>query len=541
MAIAYPLHGKYAHSDFSNALASAQKRVAPVYCYAIGPDFPAEFNDRIIERDRYYILAADAPIPKKLVNPVRKAAQILEVRESMAFTPAHRRLWAEFLENRGRMPDRVAGLYTRAPTALAEAGGSLRLLDAIDPAGNITASLLLDYAPEMFVSYVIGAHSRKFYAPHAADLLFAAMLANARKAGKRFIHLGLGVNDGILRFKRKWGAKAYYPYLYAQWQPTAADSEDNVIHALATAFLRSDAGSGQKIIEDHSPKPFAMLWEARKKDRVSWIGGTAHFFCHSFEASFRKLFRNVDHVIFEGPLDAEFMAQVDSAGKSREVGTPALDELLSETEILRLEKTVMGPRGRLAASLGMQARVNIDVRWLLANARPWCAFFTCWTSFLERQGWHESVDMEAWRIAREVGKNVVGMESLEEQLESLGSLPVERVLRFFRNCNAWKAHARRNHHAYLAGDLEGMMGSSAEFPTRTEHVIGRRDQRFRERMRPYLEAGRSAVFVGSAHMVNLRHMLAEDGFSIRQVPFGIWPKLHYHWRRLTRPDERVTW
>ncbi len=134
MAIAYPLHGKYAHSDFSNALASAQKRVAPVYCYAIGPDFPAEFNDRIIERDRYYILAADAPIPKKLVNPVRKAAQILEVRESMAFTPAHRRLWAEFLENRGRMPDRVAGLYTRAPTALAEAGGSLRLLDAIDPA-----------------------------------------------------------------------------------------------------------------------------------------------------------------------------------------------------------------------------------------------------------------------------------------------------------------------------------------------------------------------------------------------------------------------
>lgn len=47
--------------------------------------------------------------------------------------------------------------------------------------------------------------------------------------------------------------------------------------------------------------------------------------------------------------------------------------------------------------------------------------------------------------------------------------------------------------AYLAGDLEGMMGSSAEFPTRTGTIISVRDQRFRERMRPYLEEGRTAV------------------------------------------------
>ena len=95
--------------------------------------------------------------------------------------------------------------------------------------------------------------------------------------------------------------------------------------------------------------------------------------------------------------------------------------------------------------------------------------------------------------------------------------------------------------AYLAGDLEKMMGSSAEFPTRTEHVVGRRDQRFRERMRPWLLEGNCAVFVGCAHMVNLRHMLKEDGFSVRQKPFGLWPKLHLKWRDLKRPDDKVGW
>ena len=54
-----------------------------------------------------------------------------------------------------------------------------------------------------------------------------------------------------------------------------------------------------------------------------------------------------------------------------------------------------------------------------------------------------------------------------------------------------------------------MLGTSTEFPSRTEQIIDGRNQRFRERMRPFLEEGRAAVFVGSAHMLQLRDMLAE--------------------------------
>jgi uncharacterized protein YbaP (TraB family) len=62
--------------------------------------------------------------------------------------------------------------------------------------------------------------------------------------------------------------------------------------------------------------------------------------------------------------------------------------------------------------------------------------------------------------------------------------------------------------------VDNLFGTSVEFPTRTEMVIHRRDIRFVDRMRPFIEEGRCAVFVGSAHMINLRGMLAEEGFSV---------------------------
>lgn len=567
MAVAYPLEGRYADTTFEASLEEALRRTGATACWAIGPSLPSRLASHIVDRDRYHVLPATATPPQRLCGPLARAAARLRVTEGVSFTPEHRRLWAEFLGRvqrgeAGSMAPHVAALYARTPEALAEAGGSLRLLDARDEEGRLAACLLLDYAPENFVSYVLGAHSRSHAIPHASDLLFAAMLERARQAGKRFIHLGLGVNEGILRFKRKWGARPSFPYLMAQWTETSrrgpaiapgggsfvrdrgtgrtAADDDNVIRELALAFLRAPA-EAPKILDDRpGNRPFAMLWRVEKNGRTSWVGGTAHFFCHSFEPSFRRLFREVDHVLFEGPLDEGFMAAVDRAGRTPLPGATPILDMLDEADIRRLERVVRGPEGILARAFGLESARKVDVRWFLANARPWCAFFSLWTAFLERQGWRESVDMEAWRVAHDMGKNVVGMESLEEQLDSLGSLPPERVVRFFRACGGWKALSRKNMRAYLAGDLEGMMGSSAEFPTRTEYVVSRRDQRFRERMRPYLEEGRCAVFVGAAHMVNLRHMLVEDGFSVRQAPFGLLPALKLRLRRFRRGEE-VAW
>ncbi|MDO8941843.1 MAG: hypothetical protein Q7U75_01595 [Desulfobacterales bacterium] len=87
-------------------------------------------------------------------------------------------------------------------------------------------------------------------------------------------------------------------------------------------------------------------------------------------------------------------------------------------------------------------------------------------------------------------------------------------MNFLRQCERWGATLKRNVRAYLQGDLDAMLGTSIEFPIRTELVIGRRDALFLER--PFIEAGGCAVLVGSAHMLNLRHMLAAAGFRVRR-------------------------
>lgn len=547
MAIAYPLHGSYSHEDFEEALKEAIKHCGQqaLQCYAVAPDLPERLQDNILDRDRFYVLSARASVPARLCSPVHKAAQILRVEESTVFTPAHRRLWAEFMgrADRGEMAPlapHVRELYARTPEALAETAGSscLRFLNAWDNEGHLIACLLLDYAPKNFVSYILGAHSRVHYVPHAADLLFAAMIERANAAGKRFIHLGLGVNEGILRFKKKWGAVPSLPYVMAQWQEEAENEAQSIAQDFALALLRSSTLTKRQILAmQPEQRPFAMIYEVEKNGKISWLCGTAHFFRYSFEHSFRKLFRQVDHVIFEGPLDDKFMADVDKNGKDLEPGFIPLIEQLTETEIQKLERVVRGPEGKLARLGGLEAGKKADVREILTTMRPWCAFFTLWTAFLERLEWKCSVDMEAWRIARDMGKNVIGMENLEEQLASLNSVPIERVLTYFRNCREWKLYSRRNLKAYLAGDLEGMMGSSAEFPTRTGTIISIRDQRFRERMRPYLEEGRTAVFVGAAHLMNLRWMLAEDGFTLLRCL----PTMSHRLKALLCNEKEVRW
>lgn len=553
MAIAWPLRGAYDSGKFEAALEKAIDASDAGLCYAIGSSLPESLHDKIISRDRYYVLGSAATLPSRLKNPLKKAAQVLEVSEGCEFTAQHRRLWNEFLSFKGsggQMSDRVMQLYLATSSALPLCAGKLRLLDARDRQGNLVASLLLDYAPAYFTSYILGAHSRRFMVPHAMDLLFWNMIQNARQAGKRYLHLGLGVNDGILRFKQKWGARSFYPYQMAEWQindkiskSTGTDAHmGEAMHDLAIALLRGGNKSARQYLDElPESSPFAMIWEVEKDGKTSWVSGTAHFFCRSFEPSFRKLFRKAHTAVFEGPLDNGFMEQVEAAGKVLPTGKIPLYTDLEPEDLKNLDKLINGAKAGSLFPLSRKIENRVDIAHLLRTGNYWYAFFTLWTKFLERQGWKESVDMEAWRIASDMKLNIVSMENLEEQLESLSSLPRERVIRFFRNCNKWKSFARRNKDAYLAGDLEKMMGSSAEFPTRTEHVVGRRDQRFRERMRPWLLEGNCAVFVGCAHMINLRHMLREDGFRVRQKPFGLWPKLHLKWRNLKRPDEKVAW
>ncbi|MBS3976273.1 MAG: TraB/GumN family protein [Syntrophomonadaceae bacterium] len=514
MAIGYPISGKYDPKEFDQALLEALGQTKAKECIAISPSLPERLHPHRREQDQYYTLPANAPIPSRLERLANRAASSLQVEEGKVFTLSHRRLWAEFV-GREPLPPIVRKLYEKTETVLT-ADSDLILLNAWTEDGHLAACLLLDLAPKGFLSYIIGAHSRIHYTPYASDLLFKQMICIARREGKSYLHLGLGVNDGIRRFKAKWGSIPSLPYEMAVWnedQPLSAKKMLQMLSAPPTNTMTTQQYL-DSILEE---KPFTMLWEIEKNGCRSWIGGTAHFFRYSFEASFRELFNHVHTVIFEGPLDQVSMEQVTEAGQKLNSGAPRLIDAMSEEEIRRLEKVVAGPQGIWARLAGLEQKNIPDVRYYLSETRPWLAFFSLWCAFLKRKGWDQSVDMEAWHLARDMGKVVFGMETIVEQIETLESIPFQRIVNFFRDCNKWNSYTINYERSYLQGELEAMLGTSAEFPSRTEMVICRRDETFLKRMLPFLEKGGCAVFVGAAHMLNLRRMIAEAGFNIRKT------------------------
>ncbi len=526
LCVGYPIQGAFSVESFENALREALRRTKARSCFAIAPEFPERLKSSVIDSDVYYDLPASAPVPAKVRGPVQRAGLVLRVEEANAFTAAHRRLWAEFFSGRPLSP-RIRQLYATTPAALLKSP-ELRFLNAWDDKGRLSGCLLLDWSLPGSVSYVLGAHSREAYVPHAHDLLFAEMLRLARERGRETVLLGLGVNEGITRFKRKWGAIQGMPYRMAAWEEDGAEKSAASL-AVAALLGRGSGMSCWKYFETlPEQRPCAMLWKLEKGGRVSWIAGSAHFFCCSFENSLRRLFEDVDTVLLEGPMDSDSLAEVARTGRDPGPDSTIVGGFLTEQEIQRLEKRVWGPQGFWARLAGMEQKEKTDLRHILFHCRHWYSFFAAWTAYLERNGWKQSVDLEVWNTAMDMGKEVMGMESLAEQIASLESAPVERVVRFLQDCDSWPRMMRSNHSRYLAGDLAGMMGTSAEFPTRTSTIIDKRDQRFRERMRPYVERGGTAVFVGTAHMINLRRMLAEDGFTVSRV-LPTWKHRFFAW------------
>ncbi len=512
IAVGYPLAG--GGGDFGAALAEARRRTRAREGWAIAPELPPELAPYRQQEDRYYLLPADRDPPSRPARQAAAAAARLRAAEGRSFTAPHRRLWAEFLA-RTPLPESVRELYARTEAVLEEAPG-LRLLDAWDEENRLAASFLIDLAPKDFLTWLIGARSPAPAAHGASDLLLLEMIRLARREGKAFLHVGLGVNPGIRRFKVKWGAVPGPAYRMAAWrEPERLRHTVGAVMRHLAAMPREPVTAQEFLRRLPAQRRFAMLWEIEKDGRVSHVAGAAHFFCFSFENAFRRLFERLDTVLFEGPLDEGSLARVAAAGERPAPGAPRLIDRLSPEEVARLERVVCGPRGFWARFFGREAADPPDVRRFLAQTRPWMAFFSLWSRYLARLGWNQSVDLEAWNLAREMGKRVHAMETIDEQLETLESIPVGRIVGFFRECRQWGRFMRRNRSAYLRGDLEAMMGTTIEFPSRTEQVIGRRDARFFERMRPFIERGGCAVFVGTAHLLELRGMLTRAGFTLR--------------------------
>jgi len=215
--VGYPLEGNFSQERCERILKQAVDTFRPELLWFIGPEPPSSLLNSCNERqtDQYYTF----DIEKTLLTPslqraADKASEKLIIERGRSISQEHQALISEFLK-REKLPDRVRELYRAMPEYIGRSS-SAWMLSARDKAGRLCAFTVVDLGAKNFSAYILGSHSKKHYVPHASDLLFLEMIHLTREHGKSTINLGLGVNEGIRRFKKKWGGKPFLRYEFCE-------------------------------------------------------------------------------------------------------------------------------------------------------------------------------------------------------------------------------------------------------------------------------------------------------------------------------------
>jgi len=223
--IGYPLNKNFSEQNFINSLQSSIRKFNPCYVWFITPQIPSELEKLCMERetDDYYILDLEKlNIKKELIRQIKKASMYLTVRRNSEISKEHLRLIKEFIEIK-KPSKRVADLFLNINDFVTYSKTAV-VLDCMDKKDNLIAFYVLDVGGPDFITYVIGTYDRNNYIPHASDLAFHEMINIARQENKKYIHLGLGVNEGLRRFKEKWDGVPFLKYELCGYRITKTES-----------------------------------------------------------------------------------------------------------------------------------------------------------------------------------------------------------------------------------------------------------------------------------------------------------------------------
>jgi len=258
------------------------------------------------------------------------------------------------------------------------------------------------------------------------------------------------------------------------------------------------------------------VWRVEKNGTGSLLVGTAHFSPCRFRKTLTRLIQGSETALFEGPLDRESMAAVARYGRRGEE-TPSVYDALDPTVIREINRELAarsGPATTAGSCLDfIYAKHSGFLEENARGVRPWMAFFATWYTFLN---WKYSMDVEAFRIARKLGKEIEYLETIEDQLEALDGIPFDRIISYFNQYQHWSAHREWMARVFLEGNLHSTLTITGEFPTRCESIIGKRDLIFFDGLKAAFQKRQTTAFVGIGHIPGIRKMFLDEGYRVIQ-------------------------
>lgn len=217
-----------------------------------------------------------------------------------------------------------------------------------------------------------------------------------------------------------------------------------------------------------------------------------------------------------------------------------LDEI-SLTDMLRIQQELaVDPRGRglsdlidahayrEAKSLASATNINLD---MLQPFEPWFAALQITQLRLLQLGFDGSygVDVTMSHKARTDGKTVLGLESLDDQLRALDTLPAKAqqsfLLQTLEDADGISAELEIILAAWRQGDINTlenlMLEGLSEQPEVYDQLLVKRNQRWTKAIIEMMNDSQDyLIIVGSMHLVgkdSVQSMLGQAGIKTRQL------------------------
>lgn len=210
--IGYPLKEPFEEIKMKEALDMAIEQIRPKQTVLIAPSIPKlQYPRSESESDCYYRLdPSDLHIHQKLRNMIKRASRELYWEKRGELNDDHMQLISEFL-SAYKVSEDTQHLFKRIPKYVSSVS-TAAVFTARDRAGSLVAFDIAEFGAKEYAFYMFNFRSQKHYVPGASDLLLRELINTAQEEGKSFINLGLGVNNGVIFFKKKWGGIPFLDY-----------------------------------------------------------------------------------------------------------------------------------------------------------------------------------------------------------------------------------------------------------------------------------------------------------------------------------------
>lgn len=308
-----------------------------------------------------------------------------------------------------------------------------------------------------------------------------------------------------------------------------------VVTPLLVLLLSGCAGS-----DGSADKGEHVLWKIQGKKNTVWLLGSVHMLpesAHPFPAAFDEAYNAADRLVFEINMDSDGMmgAAMGLMMKAMIMDGRTLKDLVSPETWALLEPRLDGLAKMFASMAGDASPSPATVKLMkesLMRMKPWFIGMLLQVGDAQEGGEYRpdlGVDLFYAARAREEGKEIGGLETLEEQIgffESLtGESGEEFLLSSLRQSDPGAEELDRMVDAWKKGDIalldELVNGSMKDSPETYDLLLVQRNKNWVPQIRKFLESDENyLVIVGAGHLVGKQsvvQLLRNQGYKVERI------------------------